>query len=162
MKKIKKATLLLSVALIVSMVIGVTALAHGTAHQGLEGNRVQFTFIGDEPYPYYPGHIRVLDANGNVIAEGMTNSEGIFDFSAYSNAHSIEVTDEGGGHRNVFYVSAGVTAAPAHGHGHGHGHQHNPQTGQEASHFITIVISVTALAGVALAALVISKKKLRD
>ena len=166
MKTIKKACLFLTLALVLSLLMSVTALAHGVRYQGLEGNRVQFTF--DDDSALSGGFITVYDAYGQVIAEGTTDADGIFDFSAYPDAYRIAVQDLAG-HRSVYHTSEGVMPAPAvyrhghdhhHGHHHGHGHDHDHDCDHDHDHTI-VIIAVVAAAVVVVAVLAsrFSKKK---
>lgn len=108
--KFKKLPMFLVLALLIISTMSVTVFAHGVQYQGLEGDKVQFTF--DDGSPFNGAFVNVYDTNREIIDTAETDAEGYFDFSGYDvELAAIEAQDPAG-HRSVYHIEEGVMAEP--------------------------------------------------
>ena len=101
MKTTRKAALSFLLLLVMSLCTVVPAFAHDILIREREGDSVQFIF--DDFDPFADAFVNVLDADGAVIAQGSTDGNGVFDYSAWPNAVAIEAQDLAG-HRAVYNI----------------------------------------------------------
>lgn len=122
---------------ILAIMNNTTLYAHGVVSQQIGSGKVKFLY--DDDTPLANGYVTVYGADGNEIATGQTDADGVFDYTMYENAAKVSISDVYG-HHLTHEIGVSQNRSTEH-----HDH-HSPGTGN--SFFVTVTV-VAVLAAVA-------------
>lgn len=140
-----------TVTLMAVLIMGHVPLsAHGVLSKDVESGKIKFSF--DNGAPLANGYVSVHDKDGQEIAIGQTDVDGIFDFSKYENVGKVTVADTHGHHRTHVIGDSRHTHSDDRSHDHDHDHHSNRNP-------LVMIVVVAALLAVAALFYLGNKKK---
>ncbi len=127
--------------------------AHGLLSKETESGKIRFSH--DDGTPVAGGFINVYDKEGNEMATGKTDADGVFDYSGHENAAKISIADAHGHHQAHVIGEASHDHSAEHcdhdhDHAHDNGHSHEPSHSEGSNVNVIIAVVVILLAVAAL------------